>query len=440
MKWNTVFLLLLTQTGELLAQSEAPVILEERVQQLEARLKALETPVPSTISMTGEAVKPEPKKYPTYKINGGLQADAGWYNQSPENLEQVGDLQDGAAFRRARLGINGQLRENINYFMQFDFAFPGRPFFADLYLDFAEVPGVGHLRFGQWKQPFSLEIVTSYKQNPWLEWSPVFLLAPFRHLAIGIYDHTENDRFTYALSVMKPGNDQYGGDLGDNGGVGVAGRLTMNPWFENNSERVIHLGTAFYSANPGNDLYRIGAYGGNAPEFALIQNNTIQPSMVDTGDIPTQWYHSVQCEAAWIYGPLSIQAEAAYSNLEQIAGGAVSFYAGYIGVSYFLTGEHRQYDPKKAAFVDINVCNEFSTSNYGLSFGGAWELAARLSYIDANDRNVQGGELTDATAGVNWWLNSNTRLSFNYIHTWLDKQPTGQSQSDIFAIRAQIDW
>ncbi len=81
-----------------------------------------------------------------------------------------------------------------------------------------------------------------------------------------------------------------------------------------------------------------------------------------------------------------------------------------------------------------------ATCTNGLAFGGVWELTARLSYINTNDGNINGGELTDVTAGVNWWLNSNTRFTFNYIHTWLDKQPTGQSEADIFAVRAQIDW
>jgi phosphate-selective porin OprO/OprP len=437
MKSIAVTTLLLCLTSHLWAQVDPPIVLEERVQQLEARLKALETPVPAAVTLAATA---EPKKFPTYQINGGLQADAGWYSQSPANMEQVGDLQDGAAFRRARLGINGLVRENISYFLQMDFAFPGRPTFTDVYLDIAEVPGVGHLRFGQWKQPFSIEIVSSYKQNPWLERSPVFLLSPFRRIGIGVYDHSENESFTYALSVMKPGNDQYGGDLGDDGGVGVAGRLTANPWFENDSERVLHLGAAFYSANPGNNLFRVGAFGGNAPEFALNINNTIQPSMVDTGFIPTEWYHAIQSEVAWVYGALSIQAEGVYSLLEHLNGETVNFTAGYVGISYFLTGEHRQYDPKRAAFGPIKVCNEYNPCSNGLAFGGAWELTARLSYINTNDGNINGGELTDVTAGVNWWLNSNTRLTFNYIHTWLDKQPTGQSEADIFAVRAQIDW
>lgn len=144
--------------------------------------------------------------------------------------------------------------------------------------------------------------------------------------------------------------------------------------------------------------------------------------MVDTGFIPTEWYHALQSEVAWVYRPLSIQAEGVYSLLEQLNGETVNFTAGYVGIS-FLTGEHRQYDPKRAAFGPIKVCNEYNPCSNGLAFGGAWELTARLSYINTNDGNIKGGELTDVTAGVNWWLNSNTRLTFNYI------QPPGWTNS-----------
>lgn len=98
------------------------------------------------------------------------------------------------------------------------------------------------------------------------------------------------------------------------------------------------------------------------------------------------------------------------------------------------------YVRKTGTFVPIKVNNEYNPMKNGLAFGGAWELTARLSYIDATDENIDGGLLTDVTAGVNWWLNTHTRLSFNYIRAWLDKQPTGQTEASIFPIRAQIDF
>jgi len=436
-----------------IAGQEVPVegtaLLEQRVQSLEAQLKAMHQGkvYPAQASSSALPGMPaickveEPKTFPTYKINGAINADAGWFNQTEANRIQVGDLQDGAAFRRARLGVSGLVSENIGYFLQMDFAFPGRPTFTDVYLDIVEVPGAGNVRFGQWKQPYSIEIISSFKYNPWLERSPIFLLSPFRRIGIGFYDHSDNDLFTWAMSVVKPGNDQYGGDLGDDGGVGAVGRLTTAPIFEGDSERVLHLGAAFYVAEPSNNQFRIGAFGGNAPEFALIQGTTVQPSMVDTGVMATNWYNSVQSEAALIWGPFSIQAEGAYSYLTRPDGRSpLNFCAGYVGATYFLTGEHRQYDPKKATFGAIKVNNEYNPCKNGLCLGGAWELTARLSYIDGSDQDINGGVLTDVTAGVNWWLNSNTRFTFNFIHTWLDKQPTGQSEASIFAVRAQVDF
>lgn len=433
-------------TAQELPPSQPPST-EERLQSIEAQLKAMKQGevYPAQASTSGLPdcpVKVEPAKtFPTFKMNGAINADAGWFNQTVGNRIQVGDLQDGADFRRARLGISGLVSEHVSYFLQMEFAFPGRPTFTDVYLDIDEVPWLGHVRFGQWKHPYSLEIVTAFKYNPWLERSPVFLLSPFRHIGVGFYDHSENNLFTWAMSVVKPGNDQYGGDVGDDGGVGVVGRLTTAPIFEGDSERVLHLGAAFYVANPSNNQFRIGAFGGNAPEFALIQGTTVQPSMVDTGLIATNWYNSVQSEAAWVWGSFSMQAEGAYSYLTRPDDrNPVHFYAGYVGATYFLTGEHRQYDPKKAAFGAIKVINEYDPCKNGLYLGGAWELTARLSYIDGSDKDINGGVLTDVTAGVNWWLNSNTRFTFNYIHTWLDKQPTGQTEANVFAVRAQVDF
>src|SRR2546430_8980010 len=77
-------------------------------------------------------------------------------------------------FRRARLAARAALGNNINAFMQFDFAFPGRPTFTDLWVEWTDLPVLGTVRVGQWKQPFSLEVVSSFRYTTFMERSSLF--------------------------------------------------------------------------------------------------------------------------------------------------------------------------------------------------------------------------------------------------------------------------
>ena len=47
---------------------------------------------------------------------------------------------------------------------------------------------------------------------------------------------------------------------------------------------------------------------------------------------------------------------------------------------------------------------------------GAWEVAARYSYIDLNDEFVAGGRAHEVTLGLNWYLCNNWKLQFQYIN------------------------
>jgi phosphate-selective porin OprO/OprP len=172
-------------------------------------------------------------------------------------------------------------------------------------------------------------------------------------------------------------------------------------------------------------------------------NEGAVPPFVDTGPIPAWAYQLYGAEAALVLGPLSLQSEYIATTVNAIDGETLFFYGAYAYASYFLTGEHRQYEPKwgrfgrMKPFVDVvrfgggrNVC-----------FGcGAWEVAARWSYLDLNSDAVLGGRLVDFTAGVNWYLNAYARIMFNYIRADLDNPMHGRSNADVFAMRAQLEF
>ena len=104
--------------------------------------EALDTDVLAVNYQTPTAAKSVPT-YPNVQLHGFFQADAGWFGQDAVNKASLaaingvpnGDLQDGADFRRARLSAGGDVAENIGYFVEYDFAFPGRPSFMDHIVD-----------------------------------------------------------------------------------------------------------------------------------------------------------------------------------------------------------------------------------------------------------------------------------------------------------------
>jgi phosphate-selective porin OprO/OprP len=77
-------------------------------------------------------------------------------------------------------------------------------------------------------------------------------------------------------------------------------------------------------------------------------------------------------------------------------------------------------------------------NNYSAASGGtgAWEAKARYSGLDLDDSNITGGELDNITVGLNWYLNPNTRVMWDYVHA--DKEDIGQA--DMIMMRLQFDF
>jgi phosphate-selective porin OprO and OprP len=60
----------------------------------------------------------------------------------------------------------------------------------------------------------------------------------------------------------------------------------------------------------------------------------------------------------------------------------------------------------------------FTKSGDGTTGGlGAWQVGFRYNYLDLNDKGLNGGILNDYTAGLNWFLNPNMKVQFNYSIT-----------------------
>lgn len=412
---------------------DQPVNLEERVAQLEEELQRLQE---------AERKKRQAEETrPSGGFTAQLQADAMYFAQDAANQAAVGDLQDGAVIRRARIGWAGEYMLT-EYRIEFDFALAGRPTFLDVWAGLKDVPYLGRVKVGHFFEPFSLERYTPNRFLTFLERSPIDqAFAPARNLGLIAANHNEQETVTWALGLFRTNSDVFGDDLGDNGEKSVTGRITWLPWYDEPAEGryLVHLGAGYSFRDADGDTVRFRAQ----PEIRSQNTNPATAFFVDTLPIPAHFFQLFGVEAAVVNGPFSVQGEYMYVPVDRIGGRDVAFYGAYLYASYFVTGEHRPYQRGTGVFGRVVPFEEFFLvrTSRGVRAGlGAWEVAARASHIELNDQDVAGGRFTSLTLGVNWYLNPHLRVTSNYVHTFLDRVPAGKSDADMVGFRAGFEF
>ena len=261
--------------------------------------------------------------------------------------------------------------------------------------------------------------MTSSKYITFLERALPNVFAPSRNTGIMLHNVSLNERMTTAIGLFRD-TDDYGDNV-DDGGYNVTGRITALPIYKDKGASLLHIGAGYSYRNPDDSVQYL-----QRPEAHLADY------FINTGSFACDQVNLMGLETAYVNGPLSLQGEYIVADADRIGGADVDFDGYYIQASYFLTGEHRRYKTSEAAFSRIKP-----KKNYSYSGGpGAWEIKARYSELDLNDDNITGGELNNITAGLNWYLNPNTKIMWDYVHA--DKDRIGQA--DIFMIRFQFDF
>lgn len=395
------------------------------------------------------------------KAGGRFYVDDVFFGQSAGSIATLGDAQDTLFFRTARLFLEGEGFGVISYKIDLDLAGvksyttgPADPAdhthsvtgvgvtaFKDVYIAVHDLPWLGTVYVGHFKEPMSLEELTSSRFITFMERSLLNVFAPQRNVGIMAMQVTASQNATFAIGVFRTIDDKPPYIADDDHGDAVTLRGTWLPWYDEATEGrgLLHLGMG-YTYRDVND-----------PTQRVRQHEEIAagPYVVDTGlfgnvaDI-----HIFNPEIAFVYGPFSVQTE--YMGAAYVRDGGLgdAYFDGiYVQASYFLTGENRVYDRQKAAFTRVRPYENFfrvrDENGYVFTGKGAWEVAYRYSYLDLTHPSalVFGGWDSSHTFGVNWYLNPYTRLMFNYIHSDLGV-PGAEANTflDVFALRAQIDF
>ncbi len=382
------------------------------------------------------------KKNFTMKIGGMILGDGGYIGADNDLKIAFPDQEGGEAdFRRLSLVVSGTIRplsaikdrkettedqrgpvrdtitayapyDAVEFKVDIDFAQVRD--IKDNWIRFPNVPFLGHFTFGHWKEPFSLEELTPIANITFMERAlPTDAFALGRNLGIRYDGATSNQRITWGLGgFLNTGSFSDVGEatdrLSEANGFNITARLTGLPWCEEEGARLLHLGLS-YSHGVRDDKDEEDTVGFRArPESRLTDER-----LVDTGEFFVERVNKINPELAIVSGPLSLQGEYFHTSTDADDEGDPQFWGFYVLGSYFLTGEHRNYDRSRGVFSRLRPERNFHPLEGGW---GALELGLRYSFIDLNDEAIRGGKESNFTAGLNWYLTPHSRFMFNYIY------------------------
>jgi len=357
------------------------------------------------------------------KFGGRIMWDNAFFFQDDDLEEAFGELNNGSEFRRARLFHSGTVYKNMNYKIQLDFA-GGKVVFKDVYMGLKGIPTIGNFRVGHFKEPFRLNALTSSKYITFMERGLPINMQPERNTGMMFYNDFNDKRVSWQAGLFRR-SDKAGNDKEANDGYALTTRLTGLPILNKEENKLLHLGIGYSYRKPESKEYKVSA----RPEAHLGNKYVTTGSIENVSSI-----NLMNIESAFVLDSFSLQGEYLMSNVKTNDSSLddYSFNSYYAQASYFLTGESRKYKNSLSGFGRVKPKNNFGSENgYG-----ALEVALRYSSIDLNNEDVVGGELSDVTLGMNWYLNPVSRVMLNYVLA--DVSEVGNA--NIFQVRFQIDF
>jgi phosphate-selective porin OprO and OprP len=375
----------------------------------------------------------------------------------------IGDLEDGSYFRRLFPYIEGTMYENYEYRIILALS---NDQYSTVGLDEVwggvnNIPWIGTARLGHVKTPMGFEgdMTGSSRTMTFMErssYSESIELSQNFVNGLWLSNNYLDQHATCTLAAFRSDYASSSGVFFGDGQYGLQGRLTALPIWEGEGRSWLHLGLSGGwrngSNNSATNTFQLRARPELRDDDPAADPSGGQPvpnaddgRMVDTGAILAEQEWLMGLELCYVCGPFSVQAEYGFNWIDNataveapttsvftpLAGGPHSFMfsGGYIQLAYTLTGENRAYD-KRYGIIDRNYFGTQGPYNnawfvrgddgrYTFNWG-AWEIAARYSYLNLNSgyglSTIQGGVMNGYTLGLNWYLNANFKVQFDYVY------------------------
>ena len=346
-------------------------------------------------------------------FEGLVQTDGYWYDSDVATLDaDPGDGNDtDFGLRRAELVLKGKGPGAFDWTVGYDASGDGK--FLDAYGRYRFGGALSpYLQVGQFKQPNSLEELSSTRNNDFIAKALVTnTFAVSRRLGVGSGIAGDDWGVTGSVFTRELTRDRAHGP-----GYGVRG------WWApvNVDGNLLHLGVSHVDHDTDADTLRLRARPGADMANRLVDTG----SFTDTDRVATTGF-----EALWARGPMKLQGEYMRSRVSRDGGtGDFTGTGGYLSGLWNVTGEtwgYRGGTPSTPKPADAGK--------------GLWQLGLRYDTLDLDDGAAAGGSLDTVTAGVNWYWQQHFKFALNYVKASSDRGGLADDPS-ILEARVQLHW
>ena len=343
-----------------------------------------------------------------------------WLSQNAISVGQVGEVSafEGGEIRGFRVGFAGTLNGFENPWVYsifgatnaYDKGFVEEDLDSFTLLDWRlDIPFFRNsvMSIGKQKEPFSAERTEPLHFNAMQERSSVSdALLPARNVGIVWSGSSAETYSSWAFGIFNDWFDT-NQDFSDSASQ-FAGRVTWAPLRSADDSNLLHVGLSYRYSN-AEEGFRFAT----KPEFNQAPVYVDTGFDTETGVLPADNLQTWNGELSWRRGPYRIAGEYTRSRAANPALGDPVFDGYWVGASWILTGEMREYFPKNGTFSVLPVSRSVYQNGRG-----TWELSARWSSIDLDDGLVRGGQMDIASVGLTWWLTTYIGVSANYRYIW----------------------
>jgi phosphate-selective porin OprO and OprP len=336
--------------------------------------------------------------------------------------------------RRLRPYLRGRLARNFEFYINPDFA-GGMVVLQDAYVDTVFSPAF-RIRLGKTKTPFGLERLQPASNILFLERALPTSIVPNRDVGVDVLGDISGGVVSYQAGVVNGVADGGSGDVDNNDGKDLAGRLAIRPFVRNQSSPLRGL-TAGIAGTWG---HQEGA--GALP--TLRTASLFQAYFSYSGAVANGARSRYSPHLSYYNKAFAGIVEYVHTGTAVRKGdvtGDIRLDSWQVAGSWMLTGD--------AATDGTTAVRPRANFDFGAGHLGAFQVVARYHALKVDDRAFtlgfaapdSSGKADAWTVGLNWYLTPNFKYVVNFERTVFDGDADGpRKPENALVVRGQASF